>query len=192
MSKITLHGFAPSTYTRTARMGAIESGIDHDLVPLAYGEPAHLALHPFGKMPILTNGSATVYETLAILDYLDHLNGSPRLFGDSGAERAQIMAAVSAAIDYAYRAVVKIDAEDEPNAAQSAEAAKVFDWLEYSLSETRHVASETLSAADLFFAPMLAYHQSKWGAERIRNGRPRLAAWMDAIARRPSFAQTGG
>ncbi len=56
MTTMTLHGFAPSTYTRTCRMAALEKGVDHDLVPVAYGEPSHLALHPFGKMPAMSHG----------------------------------------------------------------------------------------------------------------------------------------
>ncbi len=176
---IRIHGFAQSTYVRTVRMAAIEKGLSHELVPLAYHQPAHFALHPFGKMPVLTHDGTTVYETLAILDHLDGLAG-PRLIPADPAARVPVSTVISAAIDYAYRQVVHGDAEA---------AAPVFDWLEARLDGQAWLAGAALTAADLFLAPMLAYHFAEHGRAAL-DSRPRLAGWYQRIAARPSFEQT--
>src|SRR5215813_10973622 len=42
----------------------------HDLEP-EMGKPSHLVLHPFNRVPILRHGDFTLYETSAIVAYLD-------------------------------------------------------------------------------------------------------------------------
>ena len=115
MKPVNIHGFAASTYTRTACMAAIEVGADYQLLPLAYGKPEHFALHPFGKMPALSNGSETVFETLAILAYLDRKYDAGRLF--PAESLVQNLGVISAAIDYAYRPVVHFDKDNEEQRA---------------------------------------------------------------------------
>jgi glutathione S-transferase len=112
MTEITIHGFAPSTYTRSARMAAIELGIDHKLVPIVYGSPEHFALHPFGKMPIMTHGETVVFETLAIMTWLDELSPKSGLFGYGRQERTDIQQLISVALDYAYQPVVHVRLEN--------------------------------------------------------------------------------
>ena len=80
MSDITLYGFPPSSYTWTARMVAEEKGISHDLEPIEFGSDALKALHPFGKIPIMTHGDLTLYETAAICRYIDEAFDGPAPF----------------------------------------------------------------------------------------------------------------
>lgn len=191
MEKIIIHGFAPSTYTRSTRMAAIEKGIEHELVPVAYGKPEHFALHPFGKMPAMTIGETTIFETLAIMSYLDDVSGDPTLFGATQQLKADILTMVSVAVDYAYRPVVHIEVKDgKPDADQLSAANKVIDWLEARLGSSRFLAGNDITAADLFFAPMLAYHAKQIGEDRAYNERPMLQQWMAEIGTRTSFKET--
>ncbi len=191
MSTVTIHGFAPSTYTRTARMAAIEKGVDHELRPLAYGTPDHFALHPFGKMPVMTHGETTVYETLAIVDYLDKAFGGPALMPADGAARAAALTDASVAVDYAYRPVVHTKGEgDTPDPDNMAGAAKVFDWLEARLNGHDWLGGANVGLGDLMFAPMLDYHIAQCGDGHVVDARPRLRAWFARSQARPSFAQT--
>ena len=185
MAAIKIHGFAPSTYTRTVRMGAIELDIEHQLVPLAFGQPEHFALHPFGKMPALTDGDVTVYETLAILAYLDGRRGNGVLFPQESMR--QNLAACSVGIDYAYRPVVHVDPKDQDCIDA---ASRVFDWMETTLAGRKTLAGQEVGAADLLFAPMLDYHVGEAGADRLWFERPNLEAWFAAINERRSFADT--
>lgn len=192
MTKVQIHGFAPSTYTRTACMAAIEKGIDHELVPIEYGKPSHFALHPFGKMPILTQGDLRLFETLSIVTYIDEIGDNSSLFGSIAEQRARIFGAISVAIDYAYRPVVHIDTNAGVATPEDlAVAAKPLNWLEAELANAAHIVGDRLSAADLFFAPMVAYHAAQVGDDVAYADRPRIAAWMAEIAKRPSFSTTG-
>ncbi len=191
MATLTIHGFAPSTYTRTARMAAIEKDVPHELVPLAYGEPTHFALHPFGKMPVLQHGDVTIFETLAILTYLDESFGSRQWFGNDTGERCEILTAATVFIDYAYRPVVHTKIEEEtPDPGDMDIANRTFDWVEARLNGHDNIAGKPVSAADLLFAPMLAYHLGELGDGPLAK-RPRLAAWMDRMASREAFQHTG-
>jgi glutathione S-transferase len=47
------------------------------MTPQQMRSPEHLALHPFGRMPILEHGDFRLYETQAILRYLDRVVPGP-------------------------------------------------------------------------------------------------------------------
>ncbi|WP_316355475.1 glutathione S-transferase family protein [Devosia sp.] len=191
MENVIIHGFAPSTYTRSARMAAIEKGIEHELVPVAYGKPEHFALHPFGKMPAMTVGETTTFETLAIMSELDDRSEYPTLFGTTPRQKADILTLVSVAVDYAYQPVVHIEVKDgKPDPNQLAAADRVIDWLEARLGSHPFLAGDELTAADLFFAPMLAYHANQVGEDRAYKKRPCLRRWMDGMGGRASFKET--
>ena len=79
MADVILHGVAPSTYTRTARLTCEGKGVSYQLEPVEFGSARHLALHPFGKIPILEHGSTRIFETLAIARYVDEAFKGPAL-----------------------------------------------------------------------------------------------------------------
>lgn len=73
---IKLYGMEMSTCTRRVRCVLEEMGLPYEivLVDLAKGEhkqPAHLAIQPFGQVPVLedTDGT-TIFESRAIMRYL--------------------------------------------------------------------------------------------------------------------------
>lgn len=73
MPDVTLFGFPRSTFVNIAPLVLIHKDVPytfHDLEP-EMGKPSHLALHPFNRVPILRHGEFTVYETSAIVAYLD-------------------------------------------------------------------------------------------------------------------------
>src|SRR5690606_19879293 len=134
---------------------------------VAYGKPEHLALHPFGKMPVLTDGEHKVFETLAILSWLDGAAAESRLFGTDRKTCADVLALASVAVDYAYRPVVHITVKDgEPDFDQMAEADRILDWLETRTQSGSFLTGEAITAADLIWAPMVAYHAKQVGSDR--------------------------
>lgn len=185
MSDITIHGFAASTYVRTARMGAIELRLNHDLQPIEFRAASHLKLHPFAKMPILTDGARTIYETLAILAYLAEEAGSDRLIPVRGAPRWRCLTACSVALDYAYQPLVH--GED---AAANEQATRILGWADHWLGATPWFAGSDICAADLLFAPMISYRLTEYSPESLFDGRPALARWYDDISKRDSFERT--
>jgi glutathione S-transferase len=68
-----VYGFPRSTFVNIARLVLTYKEVPytfHDLEP-EMGKPSHLALHPFNRVPILRHGDFTLYETSAIVAYID-------------------------------------------------------------------------------------------------------------------------
>jgi glutathione S-transferase len=60
------------------------------------GSPVHLALHPFDRVPILQNGDFTLYETSAIVAYLEEVFPTPSLLPETAEDRARMNQWISA------------------------------------------------------------------------------------------------
>jgi glutathione S-transferase len=56
MSDVEIIGSSRSSYTRVVRMVCEEKAIDYTLTETPLGAPSLLAIHPFGKMPLLRHG----------------------------------------------------------------------------------------------------------------------------------------
>jgi glutathione S-transferase len=104
MSEVTLYGFPRSVYVQTA--GII---LTHHEVAYAFHDletemntPAHLALRPFERVPILRHGDFTLYETVAIVGYVDEVFGSCRLTPSDPQLRARMSQWMSVANGYYY------------------------------------------------------------------------------------------
>ena len=106
MSDVVIHGPPQSTYVRSARMVCHEKGVRYDLRPLELKSEAHLALHPFGKVPVLQHGDLTLYETSAIVLYLDEAYPSPPLQPLDPASRALMHQWISSVNGYYYPWIV--------------------------------------------------------------------------------------
>jgi len=68
-----VYGFPRSTFVNIVRLALTHKEVPytfHDLEP-EMGMPSHLGLHPFNRVPILRHGDFTVYETSAIVAYID-------------------------------------------------------------------------------------------------------------------------
>ncbi|MEQ1756423.1 MAG: glutathione S-transferase family protein [Micropepsaceae bacterium] len=79
MPQISFHSMEDSAYLWTVMHAADEKGVSYDLVPLTYRSPAHLTLHPFGKMPVMQHGDFFLYESAAIAHYIDRAFEGPAL-----------------------------------------------------------------------------------------------------------------
>jgi glutathione S-transferase len=66
------------------------------------GSPKHLALHPFDRVPILRHGDFVLYETSAIVAYLEELFPTPSLEPDTPQDRARMHQWISAVNSYYY------------------------------------------------------------------------------------------
>ena len=191
MSTIQIHGFSPSTYTRTARMACIEKGVAHTLEPLAFGEPAHRALHPFMKMPAMRHGDVHLYETMAIVEYIDSAFGGPALKPAEPGQRAQMYCGISAVIDYLYPGAVGIlTAQAAPEEQALADARGRLSIFNDGLSTNSWLAGDDLTLADLFLAPIVAFIAANESGTRLLDGMAGIADWRQLIEARPSFIET--
>lgn len=190
MAQLTLYGFPPSTYTRTARLVCEEAGAPYRLEPLEFKQPSHFALHPFGRMPVLEHDSARLFETLAVTTYVDDAFNDGALQPKDAKARAGMLQWISAAVDYVYPDVVgALTHEGEPSAEALETARGHLTTLDAALAGSPFLAGHELTLADLFVFPMVEYAHGKVGDQLVR-GLPNLQKWRRSIADRKSVRQT--
>ena len=82
MSEFIVHSIPGSPFGRSVLATLEEKRAPYRLAPVAPGAtktPEYLALHPFGRVPVLEHDGFRLYETQAILRYLDRVLPQPSL-----------------------------------------------------------------------------------------------------------------
>ena len=199
MTEIIISGPPQSSYVRTARMIAVEKGLDYQLAPIDFKSPAHLARHPWGRVPLLKHGDVELIETAAIAHYLDAIGPGPALVPTPARARAENEQWISVINCYAYgdlvtnylfhylfpktddkrpdRALIERDLPAMARDLRLFEAGFRGAWL----------TGPTLALADLFLAPILAYVSMFPEAQAVLETTPNLRRFLGAISARPSF-----
>jgi glutathione S-transferase len=104
MSDPIVYGFPQSTFVNIVRLVLTHKDVPytfHDLEPVM-GKLEHLALHPFNRVPILRHGDFTVYETSAIVGYIDDAFAGPKLTPKDVRAHARMNQWISAVNSYYY------------------------------------------------------------------------------------------
>ena len=166
MSEVILHGIGPSSYVRTCRLALDEKGVAYTHDPVMPQTPEQLTRHPWGKIPALSHGDVTLFESLAITRYVDEAFEGPALQPADPAGRAQMDQWISAYIDYMYAPIVRgiiiqrVAAEtpdSDVTAAAMPDAEKCIGVLNDRLRTTPYLAGAAVSLADLFVLPAIDY-----------------------------------
>jgi glutathione S-transferase len=108
MPEPVVYGFPRSTFVNIVRLVLTHKDVPylfHDLESVM-GKPGHLALHPFNRVPIFEHGDFTVYETSAIISYIDEAFEGPRLTPPGVRTRARVNQWVSAVNSYYYHYMI--------------------------------------------------------------------------------------
>ncbi|PIA44465.1 hypothetical protein AQUCO_01700218v1 [Aquilegia coerulea] len=205
---LKVYGAAMSTCTARVLTALIEKEAEYELVPvnLAVGEhkqPAYLAKHPFGQIPVLEDDDLTLFESRAIAAYVSYKYktqgtdllriGNLKEAGLVGVwievESQQFNPAISALV---YQLVIApafgrpvdqaiIDTNTE-------KLGKVLDVYEARLSSNKYLAGDFFSLADLNHLPY-TYYLMKTGSASLINERPHVKAWWEDISSRPAFVK---
>jgi glutathione S-transferase len=201
---ISLFGDVRSTYTRTARMVLAEKNVAYTLATTAPQTPEILAMHPFGRIPVLRDGEIAVWETAAILNYLDECfdTGVPLRPG-SIMERTCAAQWISAVNSYLYDTMIRryvlqilfprgADGRADRSVIEGAlaEMPAQLAALEKAYTYGAYLAGNSLSGADLFLAPILAYVQSFPEGGQLMAHCPSLLRGQALVRQRASFNAT--
>jgi len=206
--EIVVHGVPGSPYLRSALLGLEEKGIPYQLAAMAFGAhrgPEHLEKHPFGRIPILDHGSFRLYETQAILRYVDTLGSTrARTLQPKDSRAAARMDQIVGIVDwYVFPTItVGITAErlmaqafwnrstDEATIARNLPGARVcINELARLKGGAPFMTGESVSIADLMLAPQLEFFRATAeGAELI--GASSLDGWLTRMGSRASMQAT--
>ena len=104
MSDPIVYGFPYSTFVHIVRLILTHKGAAYTFRDLEteMGKPSHLALHPFNRVPVLQHDDFTVYETSAIVTYIDETFEKPALQPKNARDRARMHQWMSAVNSYYY------------------------------------------------------------------------------------------
>ncbi|CAN5914236.1 glutathione S-transferase family protein [soil metagenome] len=204
---LVLHGYRPSVYLRIVRLILAEKGVAYDRVevnPFVADIPeAYLALHPFGRVPTLVHEDFVLYETGAIIRYIDRAFAKPALQPDEPRALARMDQIIAVVDSYAYWPMVRQvfshgvfrPAIGQPGDRDEVErglvgSAKALRALEALSSPEAFLVGPAPSLADFHLGAMVAYFAAAPQGARLLGEHPRLAAWWKRIQQRPSFANT--
>ena len=153
------------------------------------------AVNPLGKVPamILDDGS-TLMDSPLLCEYLDSLHDGRKLFPASGAARwtsLRLQAIGDGVMDAAVARVGegrRPEGERSPGAVvkQTGKIARSLDLLEQEVASLE--GEPTIGTISIACA--LGYLDFRAPDEGWRKGRPKLAAWYERFAARPSMAAT--
>jgi glutathione S-transferase len=165
----TLVGDPRSSYFRAARVAFEEKGVAYEIQACGPHSPEMLALHPWGRMPALRLGEDSIYETSAILRYIDEVYPGPALMPADPLARAKAEQWISAfnayldkpfVRDYVLSYLFPSGPEGKPDRAKIEGAVpairKGLATLEAAYAGRDYLAGEALSLADIIIAPAIA------------------------------------
>ena len=203
MAGPVLLGAPRSNYVRAARLAFEEKGVAYRLQACRPHTPEILAVHPWGKMPGLKLGERTLYETSAILHYVEEVYPGPSLMPADPFERAEVEQWISAFNAYLDRAFVRDyvipyifpgTPDGKPDRAKIEAALpairKGLSVLETGYGPRDYLVGDKLSLADLILAPAVAFLGAFPESADLLAGYPNVRRAHATMTARPSFAAT--
>jgi glutathione S-transferase len=203
---IVIYGVIGSPFVRAIEVGLAEKGAQyhlHAMGPTDTKSAEHLARHPFGRVPAFRHGDFALYETQAILRYLDDVFPRPPLVPAdprAAARMNQIIgindwylfpkAAAPIVFQRLIGPVLLGTTTDEAAVAAAVPMAKTcVAELDRLLGAQRFLAGETLSIADIILAPQLDFFAATPEGRKALEGTG-LKAWLARMNARPSMIAT--
>ncbi|KAG9443754.1 hypothetical protein H6P81_015094 [Aristolochia fimbriata] len=206
---IKVHGAPVSTCTARVLACLLEKGVEYEFIPIDFAAGTHkqqsfLSLNPFGLVPVLEDGDLILFESRAITRYVadKHKDEGPDLLGSSKdpialaavdtwmeVEAHQFNGPISGLV---YQIVVNpflgMDPDEEQIRTHLEKLEKVLDVYEERLQETKYLAGDFYSLADLHHIPYLLYLMRTPMSSLIIS-RPHVKAWWEKVSSRPASLQ---
>jgi len=206
MARPIVYGPAGSTYVWSVRLALAEKGEAHELVDVPFGahrEEPHLSRHPFAKVPAFEHDGFTLYETQAILRYIDEgfmtsplqptdLHEFSRMNQIIGIVDAYAWPSIAAGILFNRMLAPRVGLPVDEAAIAAAEprARLCLSEIERLRGDRQFLAGERISLADLMVLPLFwYYHQLPEGKAPFAD-HPGLIAWLRRMEQRQSFQVT--
>ena len=198
MLRLYHHPF--STYGRRVRVALLEKRIEHqsvviDLANRAHRTPEYLALNPYGRVPTIEDDGFVLYESAAILQYLEATRPNPALAPADAKGRALVdmhlrlcdlqMARPTGVIIFPKRFLPQEKWDAAAIAQAKGEIEKHLAIVETTLGNREYLVGDAFSLADIAYLPFLQFLPLM----EIEPG-PHVAAWRTRLLARPSAQAT--
>lgn len=207
MSEFVVHSIPGSSYGRAVLIALQEKGAPYTLRPVAPGSlrtPEHLALHPFARVPVLEHGPFRLYESHAILRYLERVLPAPPLVPASAQAAARMDQVMSINDWYLFQGpgkvisfervvgprVMGLDPDEAAIEAVLPKAHAVFAELSALLGDQCYFAGNDFTLADIMVATQLDFLALTPEWNPLTSQRSNLRDWLDRVNARPSLQAT--
>ncbi|HLZ99240.1 MAG TPA: glutathione S-transferase family protein [Steroidobacteraceae bacterium] len=207
MNEFVIHSIPGSPFGRAVLVALEEKGAPYRFVPVAPGAartPEHLACHPFGRVPYMKHGDFMLYETAAIVRYVDRVLPEPVLTPANPQAAARMDQLMNVNDWYLFQGVSNVIAFQrivgprilglEPDeaaiAAAMPKAEVVFRELSRLLGDNAFFAGESITLADVMLAPQLDFFAATPEWEPLTARAPTIRQWLDRMNARPSMQAT--
>ena len=207
MSDYVVHLIPGSPFSRAVLATLEEKGAPYRVVPVMPGTlraAQHLGRHAFGRVPVLEHGGFRLYETQAILRYLDRVLPEPALTPADPQGAARMDQLMNVNDWYLFHGVANVIAfqrivgprimgltpDEAAIAAAMPKARAVFDELARLLGAQPYFTGESLTLADLLLAPQLDFLQQTPEWEPLRAAHVNLRQWLTRMQARASLRAT--
>jgi len=198
-----LYGHPLSSCTRKALMTCAEKGAAIDLVTVDlfagdHKREPHVTRQPFGVIPVLDDDGFMLYESRAIIRYLDRALSGPALTPLDARAVARMDQWISVDQSYiaphtrslAQQRIVRPHQglATEVEVAREAERAlgNALGVIDRALRGTRYLAGDAFSLADISLAPYIG-SLAMIGAEHLLADLGELRRWWEDITSRASW-----
>lgn len=202
MSAVEIIGLPQSNFVWATRIALAEKGVAHESIPMPPHSPDVLAVHPFGKIPVLRHGSVAIGESRAIIDYVDGAFEGPELVpSDPAAARhsdswtSMITSTVEPLLIrqylFAYFFPTGADGRADPAAIEALmpRMTGILDVLEAAL-EGGDLGQGPFGRVDAYLVPILFYTNMMPEGAALIGARPQLSSYLERNLARPSVQAT--
>ena len=206
---LTLYAGSGSPFAWRVQLALEYKALPYELKMLSFSagdtlKPEFVALNPRHQVPVLVDGDFVLYESNAIVEYLDEAypgRGAPLLPGDAR-QRALVRRLIEEIDNYFYQATSQVSTqafwtkpeEREPDKIAAGRKAVVDEVALFTRAMRGDFLAGPLSAADFTLYPMVA---GLWRAEMKLPDldaagmlTPELLAWKKRIEALPNFDKT--
>ncbi len=191
MAAPIIYGPAFSTYVRTARLALEEKPASYELVDVAmmkgaHREQEHLARNPFGKVPAFSHDGFDLYETDAIVRYIDQAIPGQDLQPIEARPRARMNQIIGILESFAYTCMITkvvMNRLIQPMLGGSPDEASL-------MGNEKFLAGDKLTLADLFVIPVFHYLALTPEGQELLKPRAKIRAWWDLVKTRNSVVTT--
>jgi len=207
MSDYVVHLIPGSPFSRAVLATLEEKGAPYRVAAVMPGtlrSAQHLDRHPFGRVPVLEHGGFRLYETQAILRYLDRVLPEPTLTPADPQRAARMDQLMNVNDWYLFHGVANVIAfqrivgprlmgltpDEAAIAATLPKARTVFDELARLLGAQACFTGESLTLADLLLAPQLDFLQQTPEWESLTAAHANLRQWLTRMQSRASLRAT--
>jgi glutathione S-transferase len=185
--------------SRRVWVALLEKGLDFELVQMKLDgdqfQPDFLALNPFHHIPVLVDDDLPVFESLAILDYLEAKYPTPSLLPTEPQALAIVrmveMVTVNELLPATRPLVQQSMGLTEVDSAQLEQAQKqvatVLSTLEKWLGVGPYFSGDRLTLADIVAGTVVPILPTLGVS---LNNYPALQEWIKRLRQRPSWQQT--